>query len=123
MKILYFLIRLIGKKPGHYRHQADDDEEEEEEDNVKTKRNSQFVENPEAVRARWAQQRAAWQQRQQPHRTQTEQTHDVVGNARGRGQTGTVAHNRRWKDAHKSSQGNHNRRRGAAFKANRGLLS
>jgi len=88
-----------------------------------TKRREQFVENPEAVRERWAQQRAAWQQRHQPHRTHTEQQHDVVGGTRGRGQSTTVAHNRRWKDSHKSTQGNHNRRNRAAQKANRGLLS
>ena len=92
----------------------------------KDKRRSQFIENPEVVRERWAQQRAAWQQRHQPHRShaqQQQQQHDVVGNARGRGQTAAVAHNRRWKDAHKGSQANHNRRDRAAQKLNRGLLS
>jgi len=90
----------------------------------KGKRRTQFVENPEVVRERWAQQRAAWQQRHQPQRANPEpQQHDVVGNTRGRGQSTTVAHNRRWKDAHKSAQGNHNRRNRAAQKSNRGLLS
>jgi hypothetical protein len=90
---------------------------------LKAKRRDQFVENPEAVRERWAQQRAAWQQRHQPHQSHTDQPRDVVGTTRGRGQSTTVAHNRRLKDAHKSSQGNHNRRNRAAQKANRGLLS
>ncbi len=81
------------------------------------------MENPEVVRERYAQQRAAWQQRHQPHQSHADQQHNVVGNTRGRGQPTTVTHNRRWKDTHKSSQGNHNRRNRAAQKANRGLLS
>ncbi|CAF0837772.1 unnamed protein product [Rotaria sp. Silwood1] len=113
--------RLLGKQPQHYRQQMDN--EEEDNDESQAKRRNQFVENPEIVRERRAQQRAAWQQRHQPHRSHTEETHDVVGNARGRGQSGTVTHNRRWKDAHKSSQANHNRRNRATQKANRGLLS
>ena len=122
--------RLTGKQGSHYRGQAnDDDEDEDDEEQKKNKPRDQFVENPEAVRERRAQQRAAWQQRHQPHRSHAEQQqqqqpqHDVVGNARGRGQSATVAHNRRWKDAHKTSQANHHRRDRAAQKANRGLLS
>ncbi|CAF1019251.1 unnamed protein product [Rotaria sordida] len=116
--------RLLGKQPQHYRQRIDNDDGEEEENNGnQTKRREQFVENPEIVRERRAQQRAAWQQRHQPHRAHTEETRDVAGNVRGRGQSATVIHNRRWKDAHKSSQGNHNRRNRAAQKSNRGLLS
>ncbi|CAF1003629.1 unnamed protein product [Adineta ricciae] len=115
--------RSTGKQPGRYRQQSDEDEEENQGED-QNKRRSQFVENPEVVRERWAQQRAAWQQRHQPHRSHgQEQQHDVVGNARGRGQTAAVAHNRRWKDSHKGSQANHNRRDRAAQKLNRGLLS
>ncbi|CAF1124712.1 unnamed protein product [Adineta steineri] len=125
--------RLLGKQPGRFRQQHDDDEEDDDDGN-QNKRRQQFVENPEVVRERWAQQRAAWQQRYRPHQShnqqqqqqqqqQQPQQHDVVGNARGRGQTTTVQHNRRYKDAHKSAQGNHHRRDRAAQKANRGLLS
>lgn len=114
------LIRLTGKQPGHYRSKANDDDDEEEDE---AKPRNQFVENPEAVRERRAQQRAAWQQRHQPHRSHADQQHDVVGSTRGRGQSTTVAHNRRWKDTHKSSRANHNRRDRAAQKSNRGLLS
>ena len=83
------------------------------------------MENPEVVRERMAQQRAAWQQRHRPQaeQQQQQQPRNVVGNTRGRGQAADVVHNRRWKDEHKSSQGNHNRRNRAAQKANRGLLS
>jgi len=28
---LYYLIRLIGKRPGHYRQQTDDDDEDDDE--------------------------------------------------------------------------------------------
>lgn len=90
---------------------------------LKSKRRTQFVENPEVVRERNAQRRAAWQQRNQPHRSHAEQQHVVVGNVRGHGQPAAVVHNRRWKDAHKGSQANHHRRDRAAQKANRGLLS
>lgn len=110
------VFRLTGKQPGHYRQQAKDGDDEDE---VQARRD-QFVENPEAVRERWAQQRAVWQQR---HHPQAQPDRDVVGNTRGRGQPTTVAHNRRLKDANKGSQGNHNRRNRAAQKANRGLLS
>ncbi|CAF2450778.1 unnamed protein product [Rotaria sp. Silwood2] len=114
--------RLFGKQSQHYRQQMDN-EDEEENGESQAKRRDQFVENPETVRERRAQQRAAWQQRHQPHRSHTEETHNVVGSARGRGQSTTVTHNRRWKDTHKSSQANHNRRNRAAQKSNRGLLS
>ncbi|CAF0891881.1 unnamed protein product [Adineta steineri] len=126
--------RLLGKQPGRFRQQHDDGDEEDDDNQNQNKRRQQFVENPEVVRERWAQQRAAWQQRYRPHQShnqqqqqqqqqQQPQQHDVVGNARGRGQTTTVQHNRRYKDAHKSAQGNHHRRDRAAQKANRGLLS
>lgn len=119
----FLVIRLTGKQPGRYRQRVDNDEEEEEDDEAARRRRNQFVENPEVVRERMAQQRAAWQQRHQPHRTHAEQDRDVVGGTRGRGQSTTVTHNRHWKDTHKSSQANHNRRHRAAQKANRGLLS
>ncbi|CAF1362820.1 unnamed protein product [Rotaria magnacalcarata] len=118
--------RLFGKKAQHFRQQTDDDDDDDDGENNQNRQDKSripFVENPEAVRERRAQQRAAWQQRHQPHRSHTEEKHDVVGNARGRGQSTTVAHNRRWKDAHKSAHGNHNRRDRAAQKSNRGLLS
>ena len=117
------MIRSTGKQPGRYRQGAADEEEEEEDDETQRKRREQFVENPEVVRERMAQRRAVWQQRHQPHRTHADQERDVVGSARGRGQSTTVTQNRRWKDTHKSSQANHNRRNRAAQKANRGLLS
>lgn len=83
-----------------------------------------FVENPEVVRERRAQQRAAMQQRRETHQNRGPAAErEVVGNARGRGQTANVLKNRRWKDEHKSSVGNHDRRYRAAQKANRGLLS
>ena len=113
-------FRLVGKQPGHYRHQTKDEEDDDDEEAQARRRRDQFVENPEAVRERWAQQRAVWQQR---HHPQAQPDRDVVGNTRGRGQPTTVAHNRRVKDTNKSSQGNHNRRNRAAQKANRGLLS
>lgn len=119
----FFVIRLTGKQPRRYREGDNDDEEEEEDEEAARRRRNQFVENPEVVRERMAQQRAAWQQRHQPHRTHTDQQRDVAGSARGRGQSTNVTQNRRWKDTNKASQGNHNRRNRAAQKANRGLLS
>lgn len=122
-KTRFLAIRLTGKQPGRYRDGGDDEDEDDEDDETARRRRNQFVENPEVVRERMAQQRAAWQQRHHPHRTPADQPRDVVGSARGRGQSGNVVHNRRVKDTNKASQGNHNRRNRAAQKANRGLLS
>ena len=133
----FLFFRILGKQPGRFRQMSDEEDEDEDETSkvnlssflclgvffvffVQSKRRDQFVENPEVVRERFAQQRAARFQRQNP---QPVVDRDVAGTARGRGQTTTVTHNRRWKDTHKASQGNHNRRDRAAQKANRGLLS
>lgn len=47
---------------------------------------------------------------------------DVVGNAKGQGQDASTQQNRQKKDANKSTRANHNRRQGAAFKRNRGMI-
>lgn len=47
---------------------------------------------------------------------------DVVGNAKGQGQEKDVLRAREKKNVNKSSRGNHNRRSGAQWKRNRGMI-
>ncbi|CAF0967058.1 unnamed protein product, partial [Didymodactylos carnosus] len=98
-----------GIMPNRFR--ANNNESEDEDDESKPRRD-QFVENPEVVRERFLQRQMQWQQRHQRPAQQTQQPeqYDVTGTARGRGQSSTVVHNRRWKNQTKSTHGNHNRR-------------
>lgn len=47
---------------------------------------------------------------------------NLVGNAKGEGQEKTTLIGRQHKNENKSSRANHNRRQGAAFKRNRGMI-
>lgn len=47
---------------------------------------------------------------------------DVVGKPKGQGQEKNVVQNRDNKNTHKSSRANHNRRAGAQWKRNRGMM-
>lgn len=47
---------------------------------------------------------------------------DVVGNLKGQGQDSNTTNSRHKKDVNKSTRANHNRRQGAAFKRNRGMI-
>lgn len=46
----------------------------------------------------------------------------MIGNAKGQGQDKSTLVNRQKKNENKSSRANHNRRQGAAFKRNRGMI-
>lgn len=46
----------------------------------------------------------------------------VIGKAKGQGQEKSTIIGRHKKDVNKSSRANHNRRQGAAFKRNRGMI-
>lgn len=47
---------------------------------------------------------------------------DLVGKPKGQGQDNNTQINRHKKDVNKSSRANHNRRQGATFKRNRGMI-
>ncbi|XP_059618286.1 activating signal cointegrator 1 complex subunit 2 [Phlebotomus argentipes] len=91
-----------------------EDEEEETEPETSVKKNSlNFCENPETLRAKYEQKRQ--QKYGNPKR-------DVVGKAKGQGQTEAVLTNRNKKEVHKSSRANHNRKQGSSWKRNRGMI-
>ncbi|XP_055298507.1 activating signal cointegrator 1 complex subunit 2 isoform X2 [Sitodiplosis mosellana] len=103
-----------------------EDSEESESDDKKMVSGEQrdksrdFCENPEAARERWARNREAkyGNKRAPPSRPQG----NVVGNPKGQGQDKSTLVNRQRKNENKSSRANHNRRQGAAFKRNRGMI-
>lgn len=45
-----------------------------------------------------------------------------IGQPKGQGQEKNVMYNRQQKNVHKSKQGNHNRRSGAQYKRNQGMV-
>lgn len=122
--------KKTAKKPQSMRDvlvdEAEDDEESEDDDNdiqenqnveIYKKNPLNFCENPEDVRARYEQKR---QQKFGGPKKQSER--DVVGKAKGQGQTGVVLINRHKKEVNKSSRANHNRKQGSSWKKSRGLI-
>jgi activating signal cointegrator complex subunit 2 len=103
---------------------ADEESSESEDEEVDTnqQRPTDFCENPEIIRARREQQ---YQQRMSRKHgksgNQTQQTRDVVGNAKGQGQSSEVLRNRTAKMVNKSSRANHNRKAGSTWKQSRGM--
>lgn len=76
-----------------------------------------FCEDPALVRER----REARYRSKHPQ-PQSSQKGDVVGKPKGQGQDQSVLKNRDKKNAHKSSRANHNRKGGAQWKRNRGMI-
>lgn len=111
-------IHLRGKM----RDELPDDESEASEEEAETiKKNPlDFCENPEFIRARREQQFQARRGRM-PHRPQP-RSRDVVGAAKGQGQSNEVLRNRQQKNTNKSTRANHNRKSGSAFKQSRGMF-
>lgn len=70
-----------------------------------------FCEDPAVVRAR-----------REAHYRHSGKTSDVVGKPKGQGQDEKVLHNREKKNINKSSRANHNRKGGAQWKRNKGML-
>lgn len=115
-----------------------DDEEEEEEKSNQQQRNYKgsanntrnnyekpmdFCENPEVIRARYEAKRAAkYGHQSSSNKAPPPQQRDVVGEAKGKGQSKEVTINRHKKDVNKSSRANHNRKSGAAFKRSKGMM-
>lgn len=122
---------------------VDDDESSESETEPSRDASKDFCENPEAVRERWARNRQAKfgaKPAPAPKAKMFVSAHvpniqalfqfrscfcrfsDVVGKPKGQGQEKSVVVSRHKKEANKSSRANHNRRQGAAFKRNRGMI-
>jgi activating signal cointegrator complex subunit 2 len=97
----------------------DDVSESSESEEEAPKNPLDFCENPEAIRARRDQNYQARMAKKFPNRAQ--KGRDVVGNAKGQGQSDEVLKNRQNKGANKASRANHNRKAGATFKQSRGM--
>uniref|UniRef100_A0A7G3AAY2 Putative activating signal cointegrator 1 complex subunit 2-like protein n=1 Tax=Lutzomyia longipalpis TaxID=7200 RepID=A0A7G3AAY2_LUTLO len=99
----------------------EEDEDEDDEQDVQSaerparKNPLDFCENPEDIRARY-------EQRRQQKFGGTKKNADVVGKAKGQGQTNAVLASRQKKEVHKSSRANHNRKQGASWKKTRGMI-
>ncbi|XP_055601530.1 activating signal cointegrator 1 complex subunit 2 [Uranotaenia lowii] len=114
----------------------DDDEDESEPEEVAaapTRKPMDFCENPEVVRQRYEQsRRSKFQARhggggpppsaQAASSSSGGKERDVVGKAKGQGQDKEVLINRKHKNENKSSRANHNRKQGATFKRNKGMI-
>nr|XP_034180184.1 activating signal cointegrator 1 complex subunit 2 [Osmia lignaria] len=101
---------LLGKK----KVETVDESESEDEETAVENGKDHFVQNPEELRARAEQRRQAMRG--------GKSTPNVTGKPKGRGQEKNVMHNRQQKNAHKSTQANHNRRSGAQYKRNQGMI-
>lgn len=111
-----------------------DDEEDEEDDEAEEQSGSaanggkkplDFCENPEVLRQRAEERRRSKYQARGgggPPAAGGGQNRDVVGKAKGQGQDKDVLANRKHKNENKSSRANHNRKQGATFKRNKGMI-
>ncbi|XP_058834093.1 activating signal cointegrator 1 complex subunit 2 [Topomyia yanbarensis] len=104
----------------------DEDDAEVEEDVGQSggKKTLDFCENPEVVRQRYEESRRSKFQARQGGFVPPGggSGKDVVGKAKGQGQDKSVLLNRKQKGEHKSSRANHNRKQGATFKRNKGMI-
>ncbi|KAG5683773.1 hypothetical protein PVAND_013037 [Polypedilum vanderplanki] len=100
--------------------ESESEEEESQQNDPQRKRNPMdFCENPEIIRARREREYQNRMSKKFPNRTVPNR--DVVGNAKGKGQSNEVLRNRQQKSANKSSRANHNRKAGSTFKQSRGM--
>lgn len=111
----------------------DDDEEDEQESEELSRvpmgrKPLDFCENPELVRQRYEERRQSKFQARHggqghaPAASNAGQNKDVIGKAKGQGQDKSVLMNRKHKGENKASRANHNRKQGATFKRNRGMV-
>lgn len=92
---------------------AEESESEDEEAKGEENEKDQFVPNPEEVRAKAEQRRQSMRGSNKPN---------VIGEPKGRGQGRDVLYNRQQKNTQKSKRANHNRRSGAQWKRNQGMV-
>ncbi|XP_050083666.1 activating signal cointegrator 1 complex subunit 2 isoform X2 [Anopheles aquasalis] len=99
-----------------------DDEADTEDSETESEPNKRagfdFCENPEIARKRYEERLNSKGVKAHAPR----EAADVRGNPKGQGQDSKVLQNRKNKNEHKASQGNHNRKRGATFKRSRGMV-
>ncbi|KAJ9593726.1 hypothetical protein L9F63_014699, partial [Diploptera punctata] len=102
---------------------TEDEDEEESMEPAKPPRD-EFVQNPEEIRARAEQRRQQQAQSRGRGRRQgpPPKERDVVGRPKGQGQDKNVVSNRDYKNVHKATRGNHNRRFGAQKKRQQGMM-
>ncbi|XP_017485914.1 PREDICTED: activating signal cointegrator 1 complex subunit 2-like [Rhagoletis zephyria] len=105
-----------------------EDEEETIEDKVQTdvqserKKQLNFCENPEDVRARYeARRQAKWNNRNSGG-ADNHKTRELIGAPKGQGQDKETLRNRDKKEKNKSMRANHNRKAGASFKRSKGMM-
>ncbi|KAA8592481.1 hypothetical protein FQN60_017936 [Etheostoma spectabile] len=106
-----------GNKPELEEEGEDEEEEETLQNNVNR---DQFVQDPALLRERAEARRAAMHQRKGFRPEQ--RPNNVVGQAKGQGQTQETLIDRRKKEANKSRGANHNRRNMADRKRNKGMI-
>lgn len=104
----------IGKRFEGYELVSDPSEsssDEQEEEAGASKSKDAFCEDPAILRAK-----------REANRNNRGRNHDVVGKPKGQGQEKAVLHNREKKNVNKSSRANHNRKSGAQWKRNKGMI-
>ncbi|XP_046409686.1 activating signal cointegrator 1 complex subunit 2 [Neodiprion fabricii] len=118
-----FTVPRVLQTRSKYESPSDDDEDEQDQ-NAKTSTNSdrtQFVQDPAVLRAK-AEERRLSKRGDHIRKPTRAQEKDVVGKPKGQGQDKKVVINRENKNTHKSSRANHNRRTGAQWKRNQGMV-
>lgn len=106
---------------------------QDEEEEANAPKRDLFIEDPAKIREQREQRRAAKDARNKKHygpqrgqsqavgqdktqgqsqdqEVQGQKRYDVKGNAKGKGQSGDVLHNRAWKEKHKATRVHHNRK-------------
>lgn len=119
-------IRLTAEMRNALVDELDDDDEEPAEEPVTDEQPPErkpldFCENPEIVRQRYEERRRSKFPPRQGGKPPGPER-DVVGKPKGQGQDKSVVQNRKNKSENKSSRANHNRKQGATFKRNKGMI-
>jgi activating signal cointegrator complex subunit 2 len=98
----------------------DETESEDEKPAEQNKDSLNFCENPETIRQRYEERRRA--KFETRHGNSSGGAKNVVGKPKGQGQEKDVLLNRLHKDKNKATRANHNRKQGATFKRNKGMI-
>lgn len=113
--------RVLQTMKREQRVESEEESEENESEQQSSGRSRMdFCVNPEEMRMR---REANFQARRgRGHKPPPPKNVDVVGKPKGQGQEKEVLQNRAFKDKHKSSRANHNRRQGAQWKRSQGMM-
>ncbi|CAI9737259.1 activating signal cointegrator 1 complex subunit 2-like [Octopus vulgaris] len=110
---------------GH--NQPDNDSSSSDQDEPSFKKADNFIEDPAKLREQREQRirsqrggNRGWSAKE-PATTDEKPVYDVKGRSKGQGQNHEVLHNRQWKEKHKGSRANHNRRALADRKRSKGF--